>query len=288
MSATSRFSFHFHKALCGLAAIVVIAWSCTAAAETIVVNFNDRALDVDTFYNGGPVTNSDGWTSQGVFFGNSYSSDFGGFWNGFAYSNVDDTTTVGFTNQYAAFTGTAHSDSIYAVAFSGPQAFINLPAGYTPESVRVTNTTYAALDMANGSGFSKQFGYSDELGNPVLDGTFPDWFMVTFTGYASAGGTGTMTGSIDFYLADYRFEANADDYIVDMWTFLDLSPLGNAASVRLTWASSDVGTFGINTPVYAAIDSLTIAPVPEPGTWALVAGAVIAALGLRRRSARRS
>lgn len=242
-------------------------------ASPLVVTFDDLALSgSDTYYNGGPTDNTNGWVSQGVGFGNSF-TDFGdGFisWNGFAYSNVNDTTTGDYTNQYAAITGTAFSGSIYAVAYSGSQDFINLPVGYQPASVRVTNTTYAALDMANGSAFSRKFGAGDFL-------------TVTFTGYSNAGATGTVTGSTTFYLGDFL---DGKSTIVNTWELLDLTPLGAAASVGLSWASSDVDpVYGINTPTYAAIDSLTLTPVPEPSSMALLAcaGACVIAGMWRRR-----
>lgn len=236
----------------------------TGAASPLVVTFDDLTLSgSNSYYNGGPTTNTLGWTSQGVGFGNSY-TDWGEgstSWGGFAYSNVNDTTTVGYTNEYAAITGTAFSGSIYAVAYSGSQAFINLPVGYAPQSVRITNTTYAALDMANGSGFSKKFGAGDFL-------------TITFTGYSGTSATGAATGNTTFYLGDFL---DGKSTIVNTWELLDLTPLGSPASIGLSWASSDVGSFGINTPTYAAIDSLTLAPVPEPSSVALLAcaGAVV-------------
>jgi hypothetical protein len=244
----------------------------TGVASPLVVTFDDLTLSgSNSYYNGGPTTNTLGWTSQGVGFGNGFTDWGGGFtsWNGFAYSNVNDTTTGVFTNQYAAVTGTAYAGSIYAVAYSGLQDFINLPAGYAPQSVRVTNTTYAALDMANGSGFSRKFGAGDFL-------------TVTFTGYTSAGATGTATGSTTFYLGDFL---DGKSTIVTAWELLDLTPLGSPASIGLSWASSDVGSFGINTPTYAAIDSLTLTPVPEPSSLVLLActGAVVGAGMWRRR-----
>jgi hypothetical protein len=246
--------------------------SASIASAAVVVDFEDQTLAPNSFYNGGPVTNSNGWSSGGVSFRNRYDSRFGGFWSGFSYSNVQNNTTPGFTNQYAAYTGSGFGGSgNYAIAF--PTASFNLPDGTSPGSVRITNTTYAAFDLQTGSSFSKKFG--------GITGNDPDFFTVTFTGYNAVNATGQTTGTpVTFTLADYRFANNAQDYIVNTWQLLDLTPLGDARSVRLTWASSDVGQFGINTPTYVALDNLTL--VPEPAAISLLA--MGAAMLLRRRS----
>lgn len=241
--------------------------ACPAMATPVVVTFDDLTLSgSNSYYNGGPTTNVTGWTSQGTFFGNSYTDWGDGFtsWDGFAYSNVNNATTPGFTNQYAVYTGTAFSGTIYAVAYAGTQAFVNLPAGYRPGSVRITNTTYTALDMMSGSSFSDAFGPGDYL-------------RVTFTGYSGTSATGLSTGSTTFYLADFL---NGSSTIVNTWELLDLTPLGNAESIGLSWESSDAGT-----PVYAAIDDLALTAVPEPSGISLLGGvaAVVATLAWRRR-----
>jgi hypothetical protein len=257
-----------------LGAILLVASGQLAVAAPLVVDFSDLTLAADSFFNGGPTPNTTGWTSEGVFFGNGFTDWGGGFtsWNGFAYSNVNDATTGDFTNQYAVVTGTAFAGSIYAVGYQGSQAFIDLPSGYQPASVRVTNTTYAARDMVTGSGFSRPFGPGD-------------FFTVTFTGYDQAGATGNPTGSTTFYLANFL---DGNSLIVNTWELLDLAPLtadGLPASIGLSWDSTDVGQFGINTPTYAVLDALTFVPVPEPATALLAAAAVgvAAAARLRRR-----
>jgi hypothetical protein len=63
---------------------------------------------------------------------------------------------------------------------------------------------------------------------------------------------------VHFYLADYRFEDNAEDYIVKTWEWFDLSSLGRADSLMCTLGSSDTGMFGMNTPAYFCVDNLTI------------------------------
>lgn len=270
----TRTRFHAPRlrlAAVGLALAGALA-AGVAAATPLVVDFSDLTLPANSFFNGGPTPGTSTWTSQGVSFGNGFTDWGGGFtsWNGFAYSNVNDPVTEGFTNQYAAFAGPAHSGSIYAVGYSGSRAFIDLPTGYLPASVRVTNTTYTALDMANGSGFSRQFGPGDSL-------------SVTFTGYSGAAGTGSPTGSATFFLGDFR---DGRSLIVNTWELLDLAPLGaqgTPASVRLSWASTDVNQWGIRTPTYVALDSLTLVPVPEPAAWLLAAVGLGAAAAVRRR-----
>jgi hypothetical protein len=57
-------------------------------------------------------------------------------------------------------------------------------------------------------------------------------------------------------------------------------------TIEFTFDGSDQGTFGLNTPAYFAMDDLTVTAVPEPATWALLAGGAATALLARRRSAR--
>jgi hypothetical protein len=87
---------------------------------------------------------------------------------------------------------------------------------------------------------------------------------------------------LEFYLADYRFGDNSQDYIVSDWTYVDFSVLGVADEIRFDFASSDSGMFGINTPQYFAMDNLTA--VPEPSTLLLGSLGCVAACSYRRRN----
>ncbi len=228
----------------------------TQNATATVVDFDELNPADRPLY--GPA--NPGFVSNGVTFG-------GGFYGGWTYSNDSDTTTAGYTNQYAAYTGIDVSGSgNYGIAYN--TSVIDLPAGQTPVSIQLTNTTYAALSMLNGDSYAKQFG--GEMGDD------PDYYEVTFTGYAGAGATGAETGSVTFRLADYTFTDNSLDYVVDTWQLLDLSPLGNAASISLSWESTDVGGYGINTPTYVAVDELVLVPEPIVMTSILVTAGLIA------------
>jgi hypothetical protein len=258
--------------------VATVVFALVPAVRGQVVDFEDVPVPPGSYYNGSD--GAGGFTSRGARFNNVYS---GGFASGWSASQVTDVTTAGFGNQYSAYNlpnGGGDASPTYGIVnnfnYNGStiadttDGLINLPAGTRPVSMRVTNNTYAALSMKNGDSFAKKFG------GPT--GNDPDFFLLTVQGRDSLG---TLLGSVDFYLADYRFADNSQDYIISAWTTVDLSSLP-ATTTELTFrlTSSDVGQFGMNTPAYFAMDNLAVASVPEPGTLALT-GLSLAAL-LRR------
>ncbi|MBC8393160.1 MAG: DUF4465 domain-containing protein [Deltaproteobacteria bacterium] len=245
-------------------------------ANAAISDFDDLPLSVDSSWSGNyPVDGIGGnydtayFESGSAVFENHSDYEWAS-WSGFAYSNKTDTVTSGYGNQYSTYAGQAHSGSNFAVgyqdAFNGfnPTAIFDDPTQVS--GLYVTNTSYSALDMLLGNpGFSKQFGGTT--------GTDEDWFLLTITGKDQVG---TSLGIVDFYLADYRFEDNAQDYILDTWEYVDLSSLGVVSSLEFSLTSSDTGVFGMNTPAYFAMDTI----VPEPATAVLLG---LGMLVLRRK-----
>jgi hypothetical protein len=248
------------------------------------VDFEDLSLpDSESSWSGTyPVDGVGGtgeattFTSRGVSFNNFSDGDWS-FWEGFAYSNMSDTTTAGYTNQFSAYTGTGYDagDDIYAVGYVGYSTVptvtfaepTDLAGGY------FTNTTYAAtyaaLAMLNGQAPAKKFGGSS--------GDDADWFLMTITGKDASS---TETGTVDFFLGDYRFGDNSLDYIVDNWEYVSLSSLGVVKSLEFSLSSSDVDDYGyMNTPGYFAMDNLV---VPEPSALLLFGLAGLLLRGRRR------
>lgn len=221
----------------------------TLKAQT-TVDFEELTLaTAESFYNGSDEAG--GFVSGGVTFGNKYNTQYSS-WSGFAYSNTTDNTTAGFTNQYSAYPGIgANSSEIYAIYNSGDTLY--LPStGADLVSVELTNATYSYLSMKDGDAFAKQFGSANDAnGDP--DGTNgEDFFFIRIYGH---DGSDALVDSVDFYLADFRFADNAEDYIVDAWTSVDLSALIGVSYLTFDFHSSDIGTWGINTPMYFAMDN---------------------------------
>jgi len=259
---------------CHIAGIVLfcLVGGARPTPADVVIDFEDLLLDPESFYNGS--NGAGGFTSRGAFFNNSFTDFGGGFvaWSGWSYSNVTDNSTPGFENQYSAIAGGgADGSSNYAVAFAPipNDAAIELPASTFSDLLLVTNTTYAYYSMLNGDAFAKRFG-----GESGYD---PDYFLLTITGFDDWD---EPIGAVDFYLADYRYDDNRRDYIVDAWTQVDLSILDAATKLTFSLESSDIGPYGINTPTYFAIDNLDL--VPEPATLVLTAFGVLAIFRIQR------
>ena len=64
--------------------------------------------------------------------------------------------------------------------------------------------------------------------------------------------------SIEFYLADFR-GSDSTDYIIKDWTFVPFSNsmARNSDSLKFKLTSSDNASWGMNTPNYFCMDSLT-------------------------------
>lgn len=162
-------------------------------------------------------------------------------------------------SQFSSITGggAGGSSDPYAVAYYGYNDMF-FPENHTtltlasPTSVcglYVTNNVYAVKSMKCGDGFAYKFGYGDSL-------------MLTIQGFNG----GIATGSINYYLADFRTPDSA--YIVDEWKWVNTSSLGTVDSLAFSLTTSDVGLYGPNTPMYFCIDDIKLGTDPACGPCA--------------------
>ncbi len=206
-----------------------------SAVSAQTADFEDLSLNAESYWNGSD--GNGGFFSGRFSFSNNYNMLYSS-WDGFAYSNITDTTAEGFTAQYNAITGSgAEGSEIYAVAYDGSGFALNPPtitldAEQVISGAYFTNNNFAYYSMSNGDGFAKKF-------------TDDDWFKLTITGIDAAG---AETGTVEFKLAD-------GTNIVNIWTWVDLKGLGAVKQLTFTFTSSDTGDFGINTPTYVCMDS---------------------------------
>jgi len=211
----------------------LVLTSCKEEADvqTTLVDFENVTLKSDS------ISKPEGFVS-----GNStFTLNGGAFWNGgIVCSSKNDTTKSGYLNQYSVIAGSgAFKSKQFGVVYT-PGSFTcpaNINGSYAIKSIMVTNSTYAFLDMKNGTpGVSKVF-------------TTGDWFKVIIKGFKSK----IQTNSVDVYLADFR---NGKKVMLKSWEKVDISSLGQVDSVAFTFDSSDKGIYGVNTPSYVCIDNI--------------------------------
>lgn len=213
-------------------------------AQSQITTFESFTLAPNSFYKD---TNSVPFQTGSVLFRYKWDKPFAYWSGGFSYTNINDTANGNFSNLYNARAGKGYNNSTkYATGQNN--AVMVLKAPYDKlDGFYITNTTYAYKSMKNGDQFAKKFGGTT--------GNDPDFFKVTAKGYFN----GTVKAdSAVFYLADYRFATNTQDYIVQNWQWFNTSALGQVDSVKLIMYSSDNGQFGINTPTFFSIDDVTV------------------------------
>jgi putative lipoic acid-binding regulatory protein len=223
--------------------LILSLFATTLALAQEPATFEDVPLGSGGIWQ--PPTGENEMPSGGWLFTNNTQY---GYWGGFTASNRTDLNQSGLDAQYTAAAGCGYDGSTqYAVAYTmGVQTDVYAADGqsHTVTGCYVTNDLWTYQDILQG-------GY----GEPPYGGTTgndPDWFKVTAIGKNASGQT---VGTLDFYLADYRFANNAEDYVLNTWEWFDLSPLGSVATISFELSSSRGSGYNMITPAYFCMDN---------------------------------
>lgn len=216
--------------------------------DTVILN---DTVEFDTIKyavsNGGDLKGK--FISSNKWFKNSYDT-ISNTWTGFACTAQKDSITPGVVNLYSSVVGSgAFKTKKYALicgsatmicdsTIYGDYVMKNIYGNFSIKSMMITNSTYAYLDMKNGSSISKKF----------IAG---DWFKLIMTGYLN----NVQTGQVEYFLADFR---NGKTFLSKTWNKVDVSTLGEVDKVEFTFDSSDKTGSKINTPTYACIDFIEL------------------------------
>jgi hypothetical protein len=173
---------------------------------------------------------------------------------GFSYTNIQDSSNGTYTNVHGVkalkgYTNSAQfvvGQDLGLVKLTAPQSTVN--------GFYITNTTYAYKVIKNGNSFARKFGDTTGTHSPstTAQGSIPDFFKVVIKGYNNGV---LKNDSVEFFLADYRFANSNQDYIVNTWQHVNTASIGEVDSIRFFLRSTDVGSFGMNTPAFFAIDN---------------------------------
>lgn len=208
-------------------------------------DFESFTLGETGYWNGSDLSGE--YVSGNLRFKNSYTDEFGfPSWSGFAYSNLVNTSTAGFGNQYSVYAGAgAASSKKFGLACIFGKAELIMEKPTTMQSIYLTNSTYSALSMKLGDTYAKKFGGTS--------GTDADWFMLSIEGIDK---NNQVTDTITVYLADYRSNDSSKDFVLSTWAKTDLTKLGEVQKLNFWLTSSDNGNYGMNTPAYFCIDNI--------------------------------
>lgn len=215
--------------------------------------FEGLSLPSSNFWKGiNAVPTTSGFQSGPAYFVDKYDTSFGGYWSGWGYSALNDTSSTSYaTNELGCIAGKGYNGStIYGVAYVGSDAeanIIRLSPNSIPTGFYICNTTIAYKSMKNGDAFAKKFG--------GVSGNDPDFFKLNLTGWKSGN---PLNDTVEIYLADFRDSNNTNDYILKDWTWVNVSLLGACDSLTYTMESSDTSFGFINTPTYFCMDNLTL------------------------------
>lgn len=214
------------------------------SAQIFTADFETFSLSTSSFYKD---TNSVPFSTENAIFRHQWTNGTYPTWSGgFSYTNKYDSSTAGYSNLYGVKPFKGYNGSNTYIVGQNKGTIVLDTSLKSLDGFYITNTTYAYKSMKFGDGFAKKFGGA--TGNDA------DFFKVIIRGYL--GGI-KKNDSVAFYLADFRFSNNALDYIIDNWQWVNTSNLGKVDSVIFIMYSSDIGQYGINTPMFFAIDNFT-------------------------------
>lgn len=240
--------------IASIACLGLMLSSTNINAQT--ADFENLTLPAESYWDGSDLsgTHNNGlfsseFTSGDFIFPNVYDTTYGTpyyYWSGgFAYSNKTDSVTSGDGNKYSSRAGGGANSLNYVVAANNSN--FKIANNYQILKFKITNSTYAYNSMRDGDMFAKKFGGAT--------GDDPDWFKLNIKIYL----LGNLEDSVDFYLADFRFSDNSQDYILKDWTSVLLNPVMTTFdSVYFELSSSDVGMWGMNTPAFFCLDYIEL------------------------------
>ena len=217
--------------------------------------FDDLTLNASGIWEGEEEEN---YMLSGGWYFTNYNYPEWSFWTGFTASNRTDLTPTGLSAQFTAAAGEGLNGSDqYGVAYVMGYGYLTDVFSadgqeHTVTGCYVTNNLWAYQNMLDGDATATPFGGTT--------GNDPDWFKLTAIGKNLED---EVVGTAEFYLADYRFENNDEDYILNTWEWFDLSSLGEVFTISFELSSTKNNTYGMVTPAYFCIEDFNgEAPLP--------------------------
>lgn len=228
--------------------------------DATVATFEDLTLEPESHW-AGPADNAEevsgayGTEWVGTFKSGSYEfvnsvNPAWGSWMGCSYSNMTATSFESYDkDQWNSAAGHgANGSANYGVLYGNslpntPMEIIKVldggAEGRIIAGMNITNSAWVVECVKNGNGVAQKFAQGS-------------WFKVIFTGTKAD----ESTASVEYYLADYSSENEADWTCLTDWAWVDLSSLGKVVSLSISFDGTDKSYGYLNTSTYVCIDNV--------------------------------
>jgi len=222
-----------------LTSVLIAILSFALNAQT-VVDFESLTVPAEGYYNGSADYSGSGnqetfnYSENGTnFYVNYTNTGTYDYWSGFAYSNQTDLNTADRTNYsaYANPVGGADGSSNYGFVYSYLNDSLMFDNLVHIDSVKITNTVWAYQYMTG----------TDGSGTGLYENG--DSLTLSITGIKEDN---SYTDN------SINFDLGRNTTIIDNWTNIYLTALGNVKGLIFKLSSSDSYT-----PSYFAFDNLT-------------------------------
>ncbi|MGM9837397.1 MAG: DUF4465 domain-containing protein [Paludibacteraceae bacterium] len=210
--------------------------------------FEEFTLADNTVYRPESFKVGDNWLLSGAVAFNSIVADWGASGKGYSGTQV-----LNYTPDFVVTNGSdAFLPSAAGAAEGKNYATVNIMSLFeqihftktTLSGFAITNTKVVVNAIINGDGMS-----IEEAGNS-LPFHQDDYFKLTITGLNGE----TVTGSLDFYLADFR--TPGDWKYASDWQWVELSTLGEIDGLQFQLETTKKNTYGATTPSYFCLDNI--------------------------------
>ena len=185
-----------------------------------IIDFNNFTLNENTYNTGEKLQNGE----EGFIFGNLFLPNLAlpdKKWEGFAMSNMYATSSFPNDTIYSVY-GTTKTNKIFAILSLSQHSKLNSLFFQTDSAFMV-----GSIDVCNTTRVYNMIVYGNEAEikpfKRKIEGYEGDFLFLRFQGLDNKD---NHIGTVDFYLADYRFEKNGDVIVIKNFTPVDLSPLG--------------------------------------------------------------
>ena len=210
--------------------------------------FEGFTIAADSVYRPETFVVGNNWLLSGAVAFNSTVADWGEYGMGYSGTQVVNYTKGYVEEDYS----NAYLPSASGAAQGANYATVNIMALF--EQIHFTKTTLSGMAITNTQkvvdAIVKGDGMSVEEAGKSLPFHQDDYFKLTITGLLGD----SVSGSLDFYLADFR--TKGEWKYAENWQWVELNTLGEIDGLQFALETTKKNNSGATTPSYFCIDNI--------------------------------